>query len=114
MNQGAPVPEPVPVENAAIGEDGAMLPDSTEPPGAAVPPDPVAYDSERSAAARARGLSTPYIPGGRDPDQERAEREDRRYLRILLVMVVAIVLSGFVVGMLAALAGFDFLVGNPG
>jgi hypothetical protein len=79
-----------------------------------VPPDPQAYDTERSAAARRRGLSTPYIPGGRDPDQERAEREDRRYLRILLVMVVVIVLAGFVVGILAALAGFDFLVGDPG
>ena len=38
-----------------------------------LPPDPAAYDRERSAAARRRGLSTPYIPGGRDPDQARAE-----------------------------------------
>jgi hypothetical protein len=79
-----------------------------------VPPDPVAYDTERSAAARRRGLSTPYIPGGRDPDAERAEREDRRYLRILLIMVIAIVLGGFVIGTIAALAGIDSLVGNPG
>ena len=79
-----------------------------------VPPDPQAYDTERSAAARKRGLSTPYIPGGRDPDQERADAEDRRYLRILAIMVVVIVLAGFVLGMLALLAGFDGLVGNPG
>ena len=79
-----------------------------------LPPDPGAYDSERNRAARQRGLSTPYIPGGRDPDQAAAEREDRRYLRILLVMVIVIVLAGFVIGMLAALAGLTGLVGDPG
>lgn len=79
-----------------------------------VPPDPQAYDTERNAAARKRGLSTPYIPGGRDPDQARAEADDRRNLRILLAMVVVIVLGGFVVGIVAALAGFDALVGGSG
>lgn len=79
-----------------------------------LPPDPQAYDTERSAAARKRGLSTPYIPGGRDPDQARADAEDRRYIRILLVMVIAIVLGGFVLGILAALAGLDALVGGSG
>jgi hypothetical protein len=79
-----------------------------------VPPDPQAYDTERSAAARKRGLSTPYIPGGRDPDQARAEAEDRRYVRILLAMVIVIVLGGFVVGIVAALAGLDALVGGSG
>ena len=79
-----------------------------------VPPDPQAYDTERNAAARKRGLSTPYIPGGRDPDQARAEADDRRNLRILLVRVVVIVLGGFVVGIVAALAGFDALVGGSG
>jgi hypothetical protein len=79
-----------------------------------VPPDPQAYDTERSAAARKRGLSTPYIPGGRDPDQARADAEERRYLRILLAMVIVIVLGGFVVGVVAALAGLDALVGGSG
>ena len=79
-----------------------------------LPPDPEAYDAERSRAARLRGLATPYIPGGRDPDQAAAEREDRRYLRILLLMVVVIVLAGFVLGIVAALAGLSGLVGNPG
>ena len=79
-----------------------------------VPPDPEAYDTERNAAARRRGLAAPYIPGGRDPDQAHAEAEDRRYLRILVAMVVVIVLGGFVVGIVGALAGFDALVGGSG
>ena len=78
------------------------------------PPDPTAYDTERNAAARRRGLAAPYIAGGRDPDQEGAERQDRRYLRILLVMIVAIVVAGFLLGILAALAGLDALVDTTG
>jgi hypothetical protein len=92
-----------------------VSPETVDPPAPpSVPPDPAAYDAQRSAAARARGLSTPYIPGGRDPDQEAAEREDRRHLRILLAMVIVIVLAGFVLGLIAALLGLDALVGNPG
>jgi hypothetical protein len=79
-----------------------------------LPPDPEAYDSERNRLARERGLATPYIPGGTDPDQSRAESEDRRYLRVLLIMVVVIVLAGFVLGIVAALFGLTSLVGNPG
>lgn len=84
------------------------------PSATSLPPDPAAYDSERNAAARARGLAAPYIPGGRDPDQERADREDRHYVRILVVFVIVIVLAGFVFGILAALAGLDALVGGSG
>jgi amino acid transporter len=82
--------------------------------GVTVPPDPQAYDTERSAAARRRGLAAPYILGGRDPDQAAAEAEDRRNVRLLLIMVIAIILAGFVLGTIAALAGLDALVGNPG
>ena len=88
--------------------------EAAPPPAASIPPDPAAYDSERSAAARARGLAAPYIPGGRDPDQERADAEDRRNLRILLIFVAVIVLAGFVFGILAALLGLDALVGGSG
>lgn len=84
------------------GDDGTVT----------LPPDPQAYDTERSAAARKRGLSTPYIPGGRDPDQAAAEAEDRRYVRILVIMVVVIVLAGFVLGVIAQLAGLNALVGT--
>ncbi len=74
-------------------------------PGESLPPDPAAYDSPRATQARARGLSTPYIPGGRDPDPDKARREERFYLRLLVAMVVIIVLSGFVLGIAATLAG---------
>jgi hypothetical protein len=73
--------------------------------GEALPPDPAAYDSPRATQARARGLSTPYIPGGRDPDPDGARREERFYLRLLVIMVAVIVLSGFVIGIVATLAG---------
>lgn len=65
------------------------------------PPDPNEYDSERNAAARARGLAAPYIPGGRDPDPDAGQREERYYLRLLLIMVGVIVIGGFVLGILA-------------
>ncbi len=63
-----------------------------------LPADPEAYDSPRAVQARARGLAAPYIPGGEDPDMDRARRDERRYLRILIAMVVIVVLSGFVRG----------------
>lgn len=78
---------------------------ATEPAGTTLPPDPAAYDSPRAAQARARGLSTPYIPGGRDPDPGAAKREERFYVRLLVIMVAVIVLSGFVLGIVANLAG---------
>ena len=78
-----------------------------------VPADPAAYDSERNAAARKRGLSTPYVPGGRDPDLARTEQDERRLLRWLVIMVVVLVLAGFVLGMAAALLGLNGLVGIP-
>ena len=69
-----------------------------------LPPDPAAYDHPRAELARAKGLETPYIPGGNDPDPEAASREERRLLRLLVVMVVAVVLAGFVFGALTLLA----------
>jgi hypothetical protein len=77
------------------------------------PPDPEAYDSPRATQARARGLAAPYIAGGTDPDPEAGRREERRYLRLLIAMIVTLVLSGFVLGFLANLLGFPGLLGNP-
>lgn len=67
-----------------------------------LPPDPEAYDSVRAQHARARGLSAPYVAGGRDPEPERARREERFYLRLLLLMVGLLVFGGFVVGIVIA------------
>ncbi len=67
------------------------------------PPDPEQYDSVRSQHARARGLAAPYIPGGRDPDPESGRREERRYLRLLVLMVLAITLGGFLLDTLLGL-----------
>ena len=65
-----------------------------------LPPDPDKYDSPRAELARARGLDAPYIPGGEDPEPEIAEREDRYYGRLLVIMVVVIVTAGFVLGII--------------
>ena len=73
-------------------------------PSEPLPPDPIAYDSERNKHARARGLPGPYIAGGTDPDPEIGLREERKYLRLLIWMVVIIILSGFVLGIAIALA----------
>ncbi len=70
-----------------------------------LPPDPAAYDSPRAVRARAKGLAAPYIPGGDDPEPADGLREDRRYGSLLLIMVVAIVASGFIVGIIVALLG---------
>jgi hypothetical protein len=67
---------------------------------AELPPDPEAFDSPRAERARARGLSAPYIAGGRDPDMAAARREERYYLRILVAMIGLIVAAGFVLGLL--------------
>jgi hypothetical protein len=68
------------------------------------PPDPEAYDSPRAAIARSRGLAAPYIAGGRDPDPEAGRREERFYVRLLVIMVATIVLAGFVLGIIAGFA----------
>jgi len=88
------------------GEPARRRPDAAAP--ADLPPDPEAYDSERNALARARGLPAPYIAGGRDPESEASRREERVLLRLLVIMVVVIMLSGFVVGILA-----NLVAGSP-
>src|SRR4051794_17491346 len=70
-----------------------------------LPPDPAAYDSPRAAAARARGLSAPYIAGGRDPEPGRGPRGGRLCGGILIAMVAIILPAGFVLGIVAVLLG---------
>lgn len=90
-----------------MSEDRAVPSPAPGQPAGALPPDPEAYDAPRSVQARARGLAAPYIAGGEDPDPDAGRREERRYLRPLLAMVVVIVLSGFVLGYLAQVLGFQ-------
>jgi len=68
-----------------------------------LPPDPAAYDSPRAERARAKGLQAPYITGGDDPGLAAAQAEERRLGRILLMMVIAIVSAGFIIGIAVAL-----------
>ncbi|HEX8024613.1 MAG TPA: hypothetical protein VF484_00265 [Candidatus Limnocylindrales bacterium] len=75
------------------------------PPSAPLPPDPEAYDSDRATQARARGLSAPYIAGGRDPDPATTSRQERPYLILLVAMIAIIVVGGFVLGVIAILLG---------
>ena len=77
-----------------------------------LPPDPEAYDTERNAHARARGLAAPYIAGGRDPEPEVGRREERRYGRLLLAMVAVIVLGGFLLGIISSVLGLTRLAGG--
>lgn len=90
-----------------------MTTETTPPePSPRIPADPDAYDSERNAHARARGLATPYIAGGRDPEPEVGRNEERFYGRLLLAMVGLIVLGGFALGIISNLLGLTGLVGN--
>lgn len=72
-----------------------------------LPPDPEAYDSVRAQHARARGLSAPYIAGGRDPDPEAGRREERFYGRLLVIMVLVLVLGGFAIGIVTVVLGVN-------
>ena len=78
---------------------------ATTPTPEPLPADPVAYDSDRAAHARARGLSAPYIAGGRDPDPASTSRTERPYLILLVAMIAIIVVGGFVLGLVAVLLG---------
>lgn len=91
--------------------DGRDRPGPPSPP-SALPPDPEAYDSERNAMARARGLAAPYIAGGRDPDPAATRRHERIYVRLLIAMVATIILGGFVLGILANIIGLSRLAGG--
>jgi hypothetical protein len=86
---------------ARLRHHGAV---TTPPPAApSLPPDPVAYDAVRNEHARRRGLAAPYIAGGNDPELPVTLAHERRYVRILVGMVIAIVALGFGLGIIAAL-----------
>lgn len=76
----------------------------TSAPLADLPPDPAEYDSARAQIARAKGLEAPYIAGGLDPDPGPGLEEERHYGKLLLAMVLALILGGFVFGVLLTIA----------
>lgn len=75
----------------------------TDPSASPLPPDPARYDEYRNVAARKRGLEQPYIAGGEDPQLAETLRGERRYLRILVAMVVLIVGLGIVLGLISVI-----------
>lgn len=91
-------------DRPATGPD--VRPDARpDGPSVQLPPDPDAYDSPRARIARERGLASPYIPGGTDPEPDAGRREERYYLRILLVMIAVVVLGAFLLGVVENLIG---------
>ena len=69
-----------------------------------LPPDPAEYDSPRAQIARAKGLELPYIAGGRDPDPGPGLEEERRYGKLLVAMVAALMFGGFIIGVALTIA----------
>lgn len=76
---------------------------TSAPPARRLPPDPAQYDAPRNVAARSRGLAAPYISGGDDPELAETLRRERRDLRLLVGMALALVLLGFVLGIISAI-----------
>jgi hypothetical protein len=72
-------------------------------PSSSLPPDPVQYDAIRNEHARKRGMPGPYIAGGDDPEIEKTLRSERRYVRLLVAMVIAIIAIGFLLGIVEVL-----------
>src|SRR5829696_6158507 len=79
-----------------------VIDDPGRPTEAPLPADPEKYDEYRNVAARKRGLTKPYIPGGEDPELQTELARERPYVRLLLVMVAVIVALGFVLGIVSA------------
>jgi hypothetical protein len=93
-------------EVATVEAEGARRAGGDRGPAASsTPPDPAAYDEPRAQLARARGLSAPYIPGGRDPEPDEGIREERFFGRLLVLMVGAILVTTFVLTMAAIFLG---------
>lgn len=70
------------------------------PPGGRPPIRPLPPVTERELAARRRGLASAYIPGGDDPEMAETHRRERRYVRLLIAMIVIIVGVGMFVTIL--------------
>ena len=107
-----PLPDELTMRGPLVGRAGASAGDghhdrrdrpATDPP----LPRPTRPPTTRRAtsAPGPRASRARYITGGGDPNLAAAQAEDRRYGRLLIWMVVAIVAAGFIIGILLALAG---------
>jgi len=75
----------------------------TGPPNATTRHEP-GYEERRNVIARDKGLPGEVIEGGEDPNPVEGRREERFYGRLLVAMVIALILGGFVLGLAIALA----------
>ncbi len=102
MTDPTPPTPPVPPSPTA-DRASASAPESA--PGQPRPLDAARASDARAVLARKRGLPGPYITGGEDADPSAGRSEERRYGTLLVAMVVAIVLAGFVLGIVGVLLG---------
>lgn len=96
-------PSPTADRASASAPEPAPAPESA--PGQPRPLDAARASDARAVLARKRGLPGPYITGGEDADPSAGRSEERRYGTLLVAMVVAIVLAGFVLGIVGVLLG---------
>jgi hypothetical protein len=103
----APSGEDATTDDATGADATGAVPPTDGPGQLATPrpaPPPQAYTA-RAAIARDKGLPGLYISGGEDPDLQRTVEGERRYIRLLVAMVVGIVLGGFVLGIIGVIVG---------
>jgi hypothetical protein len=82
----------------------ATAPTAGVPPSGALAAHEPGYEERRNIIARDKGLPGEVIEGGEDPQPAEGLREERYYGRLLVGMVVALILGGFVLGIAIALA----------
>lgn len=96
----------------AVNDDtapAASAPAAADPQGPAAPvagaPIPSQAYTARAEIAREKGLPGLYITGGDDPDIQQTVDRERPFVRLLVAMVIAIVLGGFILGLIGLAIG---------
>jgi hypothetical protein len=99
--------EPGARDAAGAGPEAAA-PEAPEPEAVRRSAIPSAAYTARAQIARDKGLPGMYIEGGEDPDLHATLERERPYTRLLVGMVLAIVLGGFVLGVIGFLVSEVF------